>query len=383
MFARPPARDLLNTAGEPEPEALSRHWNLIEPFVVMTLLLAALWALAYPFGVLGGVAAASTAARVIAGLLLAYILFVSPWLHRDTAASRGLGSPGRVLAALRSMAPGKRLLFGSLLLLFTAFLTALAYQQSPGALRFLFGVPRDATLRFRETLGGNMLVLGGCAALALLWTTCIVRYDNFSPVLRTAGRILAVLLPPFLLVALAVNGPAAFATFDATRLIGHAFGYVFWGAFQQLIFCSYFSTRLRKGIGPAANPREQRYRRFGVAVLSGLFFGLIHINSWWLVALTWMLGVFLSWAFMEDRNRNVLALGVVHGVSGVCLAWLFRRGSDVHISLRVGPWAMPATPDLATLIVAAVIIGGFSAFILLVSRRPQPNRQERACCFRA
>lgn len=370
MFARPPTRDLLNTAGEPEPEALSRHWNLIEPFVVMTLLLAALWALAYPFDVLGGVAAASTAARVIAGLLLVHILFVSPWLHRDTAATRGLGSPGRVLAALRSMPPGKRLVFGSLLLLFTAFLTALAYQQSPGLLRFLFGVPRDATLRFRETLAGSAVVLCGCAALALLWTTCIVRYDNFGPALRTAGKILAVLLPPFLLVALAVNGPAAFATFDAARLAGHAFGYIFWGAFQQLIFCSYFSTRLRKGIGPAADPHEQRHRRFGAAVLSGLFFGLIHINSWWLVVLTWMLGVFLSWAFMEDRNRNVLALGVVHGVSGACLAWLFRRGNDVYISLRVGPWAMPTAPDLATLIVAAVIVGGFSAFILLASRRP-------------
>jgi len=370
MFARPPARDLLNTAGEPEPEALSRHWNLIEPFVVMTLLLAALWALAYPFDVLGGVAAASTAARVIAGVLLIHILLISPWLHRDTAATRGLGSPGRVLAALRNMTLRRRLVFAGLLFLFIVFLTALSYQQSPGLLRFLFGVPQDATLRFRETLAGSAVVLCGSTALAWLWATCVVRYDNFGSALRTAGRILATLLPPFLLVALAVNGPAAFATFDAARLAGHAFGYVFWGAFQQLIFCAYFGTRLRRGIAPAADTSAQRRRRLGVAVLSGLFFGLIHINSWWLVALTWFLGACLAWVFMEDRNRNVLALGVVHGVSGACLAWLFRRGSDVHISLRVGPWAMPAALDLPTLVVAALVIGGFSAFILLAARRP-------------
>jgi hypothetical protein len=377
MFARPPARNLPNTAGQPEPEALSRRWNLIEPFAVMTLLLAALWALAYPFGVLGGVAAANVIARALAGVLLVYLLIVSPWLHRDTTASRGLGSPARVFAALRATTPARRWVYGALLFLFIAFLTALAYQQCHGVLRFLFGVPRDATLRFRETLGGKAVVLCGCAGLAWLWATCIVRYDNFGSALRTAGRILAVLLPPFLLVALAVNGPAAFATFDAARLAGHAFGYVFWGAFQQLIFCSYFGTRLRKGVAPAAGPRHRRRRRIGVALLSGLFFGLIHINSWWLVMLTWILGAFLSWAFMEDRNRNVLALGVVHGVAGACLCWLFRRGGDVYISLRVGPWAMPATPDAATLAVAALAIGGFLAFILLAARRSQPDSSER------
>ncbi|MBI5818368.1 MAG: CPBP family intramembrane metalloprotease [Verrucomicrobia bacterium] len=373
MFARPPARDLPNTAGEPEPEALSRRWNLVEPFVIMTLLLTALWALAYPFGVLGGVAVANTITRAFAGLLMVYIFFISPWRHRDTTASRGLGSPGRVMAALRSMTLGRRLLFGALLFLFIVFLTALAYQQCPGVLRFLLGVPRDATIRFRGTLGGQVVVLCGCAGLAWLWAMFIVRYDNFGSALRTAGRILMVLLPPFLLVALLVNGPAAFATFDARGLAEHVFGYIFWGAFQQLIFCSYFGTRLRKGIGPAAEPRARRRRRLGVAVLSGLFFGLIHISSWWLVAVTWILGVFLSWVFMEDRNRNVLALGLVHGVSGACLAWLFRRGSDVYISLRVGPWAMSSVPDTATIVVTTLVISSFLAFILLAARRPEPN----------
>jgi len=365
MIARPLAYDLLNTAGEPEPEALSRRWNLVEPFVVMTILLAALWAVAYPLGVLAGVAWANTIARVVAGLLLVHILFVSPWLHRDTAASRGLGSPRRLFAALRKMP----LVFSVLLFAFIVFLTALAYQECPGVLRFLFRVPRNATLQFRETLGGRIVILCGSGALAFLWTTCIVRYDNFGPALRTGGRIVVLMLPPVLLVALLADGTAVWARFDAAELAGSAFGYVFWGAFQQLIFSSYFGTRLRKGIGPASDPRLQRRQRLGVAVLSGLFFGLIHINSWWLVALTWLLGTILSWVFMEDRNRNILALGVVHGVLGACRGWLFCRDSNFYISARVGPWAMPTAPDIVTVTVTTLIVGSFCAFILLASRR--------------
>ncbi len=370
MWTRPSACNLLNTAGEPEPEALSRRWNLIEPFVVMTILLVALWGLAYPFGVLGGIAVANNIARVIAGVLLVHILFISPWIHGDTAASRGLGNPGRVFAALRAMPSGRRLVSGVLLFVFIAFLTTLAYQQCPGVLRFVLGVSRDATIQFRETLSGKVVVLCACGGLAWLWATCIVRYDNIGSSLWTALQIVALLLPPFLLAALVLNGTSAFATFDAAQLGRNIFGYAFWGAFQQLIFCAYFGTRLRKGIGPAPDPRAQRRHRLDVAVLSGLFFGLIHINSWALVALTWLLGVFLSWVFMEDRNRNILTLGLVHGVSGSCLSWLFHRGNEFHISMRVGPWAMPAAMDTTTLIVSGLVIVGFLGFILRAIRQP-------------
>lgn len=367
MLRRPPASVLLNTAGEPEPEAFSRRWNLIEAFAVMTLLLVALWWVAYPFGVLGGAAWANTAGRAVGWVLAAFVLFISPWLHRDTAASRGLGNPYRLLVACRK----KPLLWGVPVIIAVLVLTILAYWHSPHVLRFLFRVPRAATIQFRQTPLGSAVILCASAALAWLWITCIVRYDNFWPALRTGLRIVAWWLPPVFLIALLVDGRTVWTRFSVTGLLAGAFGYVFWGAFQQLVFCSYFGTRLRKGIGPASDPRQQRDRRLGVAMLNGLFFGLIHINSWWLVALTWLLGTMLSWVFMEDRNRNILALGIVHGVLGTCRGWLFGRGSQFYISAHVGPWNMPASLDVVTLAVATSIIVAFCVFIVLAARRPE------------
>lgn len=368
MFARPQARDLVNTAGEAEREAFSRRWNVVEAFAVMVVLLAALWWLAYPVGVLGGAAWANTAGRAVAGLILVFIIVVSPWLHRDTPASRGMGSPRQLWSLLARLPLAKRLLFGGLLAALTVALAFVAYQNAPGTLRFLFGVPREATAQFQANLGGMVTASLASFALAGLWMTCIVRYDNFGSALLTAGRILAVLLPAILLGALVMNGPAAFAKPDPQRLLGNVFGYVFWGAFQQLIFCACFGTRLRKGIPPATDPRARARRRLLVAVLAGFFFGLIHINSWRLAGLTWLLGVFLSWVFMEDRNRNLLALGVVHGVLGTCAGWLFRRGNDVHVNMRVGPWAMRGDPDWTTIAITSLLIVAFCAVIIVVAR---------------
>lgn len=368
MFARPPARDIVNTAGEAERDAFSRRWNVIEPFAVMAVLLVVLWWLAYPVGVLGGASWANVASRAVAGVILVFILFISPWLHRDTPASRGLGSPRQLWNLLARLPLAKRLMSGGLLAAFTLALAFVAYQNAPGTLRFLFGVPREATMQFQSGAGGMVAASLAAFALAALWMTCIVRYDNFGAALRTAGRILAVLLPAILLGALVMNGPEAFARRDPQRLLGNAIGYVFWGAFQQLIFCAYFGTRLRRGFAPAADTRAQARRRFWVAVLGGFFFGLIHISSWRLVGLTWLLGVFLSWVFMEDRNRNLLALGVVHGVLGTCAGWLFRRGNDVHVNMRVGPWALQGAPDWMTLGASSLLIAAFCVVIVVAAR---------------
>ncbi|MCX7887754.1 MAG: CPBP family glutamic-type intramembrane protease [Verrucomicrobiae bacterium] len=362
MLRRPPASDLLNTAGEPESDAFSRRWNLIEAFVVMTLLLVALWWIAYPFSVVGRANWANTAGRAVGWILAVFVLFIGPWLHRDTPASRGLGNPRRLFAAI-SQRPA---LLGGLFCAGFVILTILAYWNAPHILRFLFRIPRAATIQFQQTPLGKLVIFCGSAGFAWLWLTYVVRYDNFWPALHTGLRIVAWFLPPALLLALLVDGNAIWARFNLPQLAVSAFGYVFWGAFQQLVFCSYFGTRLRKGFGPASDPRKQRPRRLTVAALSGLFFGLIHVNSWWLVALTWLLGTILSWVFMEDRNRNILALGVVHGVLGTCRGWLFGRGSNFYISPHVGPWNAPATMDLMTLTYTSVVIVGFCAVILSV-----------------
>ena len=106
-----------------------------------------------------------------------------------------------------------------------------------------------------------------------------------------------------------------------------------------------------------------------MALLTGSFFGLIHINSWLLVAATWVLGSFLSWCFMQDRYRNLFALGAVHGVLGTCLGWLFHKGKGLHISLRVGPWWMRDYFDPVTLVVSSAVIVGLAVFLFVALRR--------------
>ncbi|HPA19138.1 MAG TPA: CPBP family glutamic-type intramembrane protease [Verrucomicrobiae bacterium] len=363
-----PWADLPNTAGEPERERKSRQYNLIEGIGVMIIILVSLWWIAYPFGVLMGWRAADAVSRSILGGLFPFVLLISPWLHGDTAASRGLGSPRWVWRVMTLGHGRRRLGFALLIGALTLLMTIALYRNAPGAARFLLGIPPEIVLAARESDGGRALSFLACLLLGALWTTCVFRYDNFLSALAVAGKILAALLPVILILALAFNGTAAFTGLDVRAHGRGALGYVFWGAIQQLLFCGYFGTRLRKGFAPADEPGTFPWRRLLVAVLNGLFFGLIHINSWSLVVATWILGTFLSWAFMEDRGRNLFALGIVHGVLGSCTSWLFSRTQELHVRMRVGPWWMSPPPDPVTLAVASIIIVGLCVFVLAVLR---------------
>jgi hypothetical protein len=172
---------------------------------------------------------------------------------------------------------------------------------------------------------------------------------------------------------------------------------------QQLFFTGYFGTRLRKGFPPSTNPHnvvppERRApfvllgallaagvlapvvwllvrgvsgtdaaplsmlawfavfalpvgavwawfycvdrKRLLVASLAGAFFGLIHLQSYGLVLVTGGLGVMLAWLFMEDRTRNLSALGFIHGFLGSTFGKMLN-GHDagaLRVNYRVGPW---------------------------------------------
>ena len=108
---------------------------------------------------------------------------------------------------------------------------------------------------------------------------------------------------------------------------------------------------------------------FFVAMLNGLFFGLLHIPSWYLVGITWLLGVFLSYAFMKDENRNLVALGFIHGLLGSMLGWLFSSGSGedggLEVEMSVGPWSVDYF-DITIFIVVGILITVFIAAILYI-----------------
>lgn len=106
-------------------------------------------------------------------------------------------------------------------------------------------------------------------------------------------------------------------------------------------------------------------RRMMVAVLSGGAFGLIHIDSWGLVVLTWGVGIVLSYVFMEEARRNVFALGFIHGLLGSTFGSLFSKEKSgvLEIDYKVGPWNVeePSVWGLAVPVICLVAVGGLIA----------------------
>ncbi len=346
----------------------------MEALLVMLVLLATLWGLAYP-AVLTALPLAEAASRILIAALFLFALFISPWLHRDSLGSRGLGSPAALVRMMRRCTLGKRLALGGFVIAAATVLTMELYRNATGTTRFVLGIEPAVTINLQRTLGGKAVLLALCGLLSLVWFTCIVRYDNWRTALRAAPGILALLLPITFLVAWAANGPAAFSQARPLNLVRNGLGYIFWGAIQQLIFCSYFGTRLRKGFAPANRPQHRAWKRLGVAVLNGLFFGVVHINSWLLVGFAWVLGICLAWAFMEERYRNLQALGLVHGVLGTCIIALFdKTGDAVTIRLRVGPWGMSHQWDLTTVAAIGMLVLGLLIALLLVVRHTPLHR---------
>lgn len=359
---KPPVGLIANTAGELEPEARSRRFNLIEGVGMMTFVLVVLWFVAYPLGVLGDIAIANPISQALLTAGALFILFVSPFLHRDSLNSWGVGNPATLIRWYREHEGPKRFLLPGIALLLMAFLVYMFNVHWVDAARFLFRVSRSGAQEFQESALGPPVIMFLGIALGAFFTTCAVRYDNFHTAFFTALKVVAVLGGLLYLAAYLHMGTAAFDGWDGPKFALDVFGYVFWGAIQQLLFSSYFGTRMRKGFRPAKNPAMRKWKRLGVATLNGAFFGLIHINSWYLVLVTWLLGIVLSWVFMEDKNRNLFALGFIHGFLGSSVNWLFSKGKagDFEINMSVGPWNIDYY-DANTIFLVAALVIAFSA----------------------
>jgi hypothetical protein len=333
LFAKSSAPALTTVGGFAEAEYRSRLFNRAEAFIAMGLLLAALWWIVHPFAVLQEQRAASAIGVTIIALVGIWCLFVSPRLHGDTLASWGVGDPRQLWQELRAamQTKGKRVWLWLFLLLNIA-VWAIFVAMFDKAVVFLVKTNQQATLTFFTTPFGWFLRFFISLILTFVATVVVMRYDNFVSALKPA-LIGIVMLGGIELLATCI-WPASKELRDKQWFLA-MIGYIAWGAMQQILFCGYFGNRLRKGFAPAASsPRRAAFKRFGVACLSGMFFGLIHIPSWNLVLFTIILGIYLSWFFMDDRYRNLLALSLIHAVLGT-LTRVFFAGS-VHMS--VGPW---------------------------------------------
>ena len=426
--AAPQARLLANTAGDLEHERKSRAYNLVEGLSIMIFVLAALWLVQYSGGVMGGMKWADTLATLMLVAGSCYLLFVSPFTHGDTLSSWGLGSPWALWRSLRDGSPAKRLTVGAIMLLLFVALNALCYSQWPEVAKF-FNFNKIEMLRdAKRGFPGLFFVFGFGSLLSAVIVLFGIRYDNFVSAFGTAMKIALPLLALIMIGAVAQRGANAFDGFTIRAFAIGAFGYVFWGFVQQLLFSSFFGTRLRKAFGPStsatnAHPPGKRLpatlafaagftfigaplvyfpllihfgadliplkllfyfavffgpfgavyghffakdrKRLLVATLSGSCFGLIHINSYGLVMVTFLLGIFLTYVFMKDANRNLVALGFIHGLLGSSFGMFFShaKAGPLTVDYGVGPshvhnptWGVLIVPVLCMLAYLCLII---------------------------
>lgn len=349
---------VVNVAGELEKEGRSRAFNRMEALAVHLLVLVLLWPISYRLGVLPGIAWVKNAVGAVLGLLVLYILLVSPRLHGDTLAAWGLGSRARAMQIWREAGPGgKTAMFLGVSCLAAAMLW-FNYTQWRGILSF-FHLRHEALLSLPETWWGSAVVWLWGLLLAALFAGYAIRYDNFLSALRTAMKIA---LPLCLLICAGAwlhRGSEAFLHVDLARLLLQAFGYLFWGFLQQLLFSGYYCTRLRRGFAPASEKESMALRRWAVAGLIASLFATIHLNSYGLVLATFIVGAPLAYVFMEDRNRNLLALSTVHALVGATLYWLFANDASgrLEVEYRVGPWNIrePGAGELTGPIVVILV----------------------------
>jgi len=331
-------RTIKNTAGELEQETKTRKSNLIEFFLTMTIVLVTLWLMAYPAELLD-IDWLNTVAIAILAIGAIVFILIGPFVHKDEFSGWGLGNPKYLIRDIRKADRQKKIILLSIVSILIMGLTVAFYVFWTEVADFI-GIDEPEAIEIKNSLGGTALIIGGGLFAAFLFSTVIIRYDNFLSALKTSLKIIGVLALLMIVCAFLINGPEAFLGFSLIGFILNFFGYIFWGTIQQLLFSSYFGTRIRKGFAPAKDPDKIKKKRFWVAFLNGSFFGLLHIPSWELLGITWFLGIFLSYVFMEDKNRNIVALGVIHGFLGSMLGWLFSSGGTVDVDMSVGPWSV-------------------------------------------
>jgi hypothetical protein len=80
---------------------------------------------------------------------------------------------------------------------------------------------------------------------------------------------------------------------------------------------------------------------------------------------TFLLGIFLTYVFMKDANRNLVALGFIHGLLGSSFGMFFShaKAGPLTVDYGVGPshvhnptWGVLIVPALCMLAYLCLII---------------------------
>lgn len=221
----------------------------------------------------------------------------------------------------------------------------------PGPITFLRGLYRRSPRLY--TLGELCLVLGGI--LLIIW---VLRFYYWGPYLSTLAGILIALVffGSFIVhgdtlkdlgirvdnlgrsfkevgIATVICVAAVLCIFAFYResyrehTLGRVFldllGYIVWGSLQQFALNSFLYLRLKKVL----------VNNVAAIISAAVIFALLHVPNVALMVFTSVGG--LLFCFLFSRNRNIFALGVMHGTVAIVTLTLLVPGLMSHF--RVGP----------------------------------------------
>jgi hypothetical protein len=107
-----------------------------------------------------------------------------------------------------------------------------------------------------------------------------------------------------------------------TPILLHGWGYIVWSIMQQFLLQSYFLLRLLRLLPGKVAP---------ILAAAGIF-SLAHLPNPILTPITLVWGVIACVLFL--RYRNIYALGIAHGIMGLCIA--VTVPNSLHRHMRVG-----------------------------------------------
>lgn len=422
-----PATALYTTAGDLEREVFSRRANALEALVVIMTLLGAAWGVGYYLGILRGMDVANTASQFILVFGVVYMLVIAPVLHRDQVVSRGLGSPAMSVSLLSAGPVWRRVILALMMIAIFWGICGLTYVYWPNIVARA-GFRETLLFDLHRAYPGRFVVfgIGGLAAAGVVLFA--VRYDNFFPAFRAALTIILPLLVLMLAIAWLLHGAHAFAGLQPRAWAESVLRQVCLGFALELVFSAYFGTRLRKAFGPPAiAPRRPPIRRwllkaaligmnlaivvylaslFGlrlshgveriplsipltiaavflpigfaygliycvsrerllVATLVASIYAAMHMDSYFLAAGAGLMGISIAYVFMQDRNRNLAAVAMVHGALGSTFRELFGSGRFGQLDVRtaIGPQNIEyPTPEI--LVVPCLWVAAYGCIAL-------------------
>ena len=109
-----------------------------------------------------------------------------------------------------------------------------------------------------------------------------------------------------------------------TPLLSHVWGYLIWAVMQQFLLQIYFLLRLMRLLPGKMAP---------ILAAAGLF-SLAHLPNPVLTPVTLVWGIAACVLFL--RYRNIYALGIAHGILGLCVAVIVPDSIQHHMRVGIG-----------------------------------------------